>query len=186
MLLTDQGILKVIDFGLAREIRSRPPYTDYVSTRWYRVILIPPSSSGPRDHPQAAQLQQSRRHLRPRVHHVRTLHEQAHLPRTERNGSAQQDRLRPRVLHSLIPPLAPSPSRIGPKVSSSSPKEAWSYPNTPLSPWTKSYATPATMPSTSSNPCSNGTPTRESQPHKSSSIPTSMTPPPSSQEKSQA
>jgi len=22
---------------LAREIRSRPPYTDYVSTRWYRA-----------------------------------------------------------------------------------------------------------------------------------------------------
>ncbi|KAJ1622898.1 kinase-like domain-containing protein, partial [Pavlovales sp. CCMP2436] len=27
----------VADFGLAREIRSRPPYTDYVSTRWYRA-----------------------------------------------------------------------------------------------------------------------------------------------------
>lgn len=25
------------DFGLARETRSRPPYTDYVSTRWYRA-----------------------------------------------------------------------------------------------------------------------------------------------------
>lgn len=23
--------------GLAREIRSRPPFTDYVSTRWYRA-----------------------------------------------------------------------------------------------------------------------------------------------------
>ena len=31
------GIIKLIDFGLAREIRSRPPYTDYVSTRWYRA-----------------------------------------------------------------------------------------------------------------------------------------------------
>jgi serine/threonine protein kinase len=29
--------VKVADFGLAREIRSRPPYTDYVSTRWYRA-----------------------------------------------------------------------------------------------------------------------------------------------------
>jgi len=28
---------KVADFGLAREVRSRPPYTDYVSTRWYRA-----------------------------------------------------------------------------------------------------------------------------------------------------
>ena len=28
-------VLKIADFGLAREIRSLPPYTDYVSTRWY-------------------------------------------------------------------------------------------------------------------------------------------------------
>jgi len=28
---------KVCDFGLAREIRSRPPFTEYVSTRWYRA-----------------------------------------------------------------------------------------------------------------------------------------------------
>jgi serine/threonine protein kinase len=27
-------LIKVADFGLAREIRSRPPFTDYVSTRW--------------------------------------------------------------------------------------------------------------------------------------------------------
>lgn len=31
------GLIKIADFGLAREIRSRPPYTDYVSTRWYRA-----------------------------------------------------------------------------------------------------------------------------------------------------
>jgi serine/threonine protein kinase len=29
-------VVKLGDFGLAREVRSRPPYTDYVSTRWYR------------------------------------------------------------------------------------------------------------------------------------------------------
>ncbi|KAF0756329.1 hypothetical protein AaE_004673 [Aphanomyces astaci] len=29
-------VLKVADLGQAREIRSRPPFTDYVSTRWYR------------------------------------------------------------------------------------------------------------------------------------------------------
>ena len=40
-LLSDsKGLLKIIDFGLAREIRSRPPYTDYVATRWYRVFII--------------------------------------------------------------------------------------------------------------------------------------------------
>eukprot|EP00756_Hemistasia_phaeocysticola_P035044 Hpha_TRINITY_DN16559_c0_g1::TRINITY_DN16559_c0_g1_i1::g.134331::m.134331/K08829/MAK; male germ cell-associated kinase len=30
-------VVKLADFGLAREIRSRPPFTDYVSTRWYRA-----------------------------------------------------------------------------------------------------------------------------------------------------
>ncbi len=30
----------MIDFGLAREIRSLPPFTDYVSTRWYRAPEI--------------------------------------------------------------------------------------------------------------------------------------------------
>jgi len=32
--------VKLCDFGLAREVRSRPPYTDYVSTRWYRAPEI--------------------------------------------------------------------------------------------------------------------------------------------------
>lgn len=32
--------MKICDFGLAREVRSRPPYTDYVSTRWYRAPEI--------------------------------------------------------------------------------------------------------------------------------------------------
>ncbi|CAJ1009602.1 putative Protein kinase domain/Protein tyrosine kinase [Leishmania naiffi] len=30
-------VLKLADFGLVKEIRSRPPFTDYVSTRWYRA-----------------------------------------------------------------------------------------------------------------------------------------------------
>lgn len=29
--------VKIADFGLTREIESQPPYTDYVSTRWYRA-----------------------------------------------------------------------------------------------------------------------------------------------------
>ncbi|KAL1406001.1 Serine/threonine protein kinase [Vanrija albida] len=32
-----QVIVKLADFGLAREIDSKPPYTEYVSTRWYRA-----------------------------------------------------------------------------------------------------------------------------------------------------
>ena len=32
--------LKIADFGLAKEIRSRPPYTEYVATRWYRAPEI--------------------------------------------------------------------------------------------------------------------------------------------------
>lgn len=37
LLINDQGAVKLADFGLAREIRSRPPLTEYVSTRWYRA-----------------------------------------------------------------------------------------------------------------------------------------------------
>ena len=33
-ILVTRDTVKLADFGLAREIRSRPPYTDYVSTRW--------------------------------------------------------------------------------------------------------------------------------------------------------
>lgn len=32
-------LVKLADFGQAREIRSRPPYTDYVSTRWYVGVV---------------------------------------------------------------------------------------------------------------------------------------------------
>ena len=37
------SIIKLADFGLARETKSKPPYTEYVSTRWYRapeVLLL--------------------------------------------------------------------------------------------------------------------------------------------------
>jgi MAK-like kinase len=36
-VLMNEDKVKIADFGLAREIRSKPPYTDYVSTRWYRA-----------------------------------------------------------------------------------------------------------------------------------------------------
>jgi len=39
-LMVQGETLKIADFGLAREIRSRPPFTDYVSTRWYRAPEI--------------------------------------------------------------------------------------------------------------------------------------------------
>ena len=39
-LLVKDDAVKIADFGLAREIRSRPPFTDYVSTRWYRAPEI--------------------------------------------------------------------------------------------------------------------------------------------------
>ena len=35
ILVQKNLILKISDFGLIREIRSMPPYTEYVSTRWY-------------------------------------------------------------------------------------------------------------------------------------------------------
>ncbi|THH34073.1 hypothetical protein EUX98_g101 [Antrodiella citrinella] len=45
-------IIKLADFGLAREIKSKPPYTEYVSTRWYRapeVLLKSREYSAPVD-----------------------------------------------------------------------------------------------------------------------------------------
>lgn len=36
-LLEMAGTVKIADFGLVREIRARPPFTEYVSTRWYRA-----------------------------------------------------------------------------------------------------------------------------------------------------
>ncbi|PKA64137.1 Cyclin-dependent kinase F-4 [Apostasia shenzhenica] len=36
-LLVTKDIIKIADFGLARELCSLSPYTEYVSTRWYRA-----------------------------------------------------------------------------------------------------------------------------------------------------
>lgn len=46
------AIIKLADFGLARETKSNPPYTEYVSTRWYRapeVLLWSRDYSNPVD-----------------------------------------------------------------------------------------------------------------------------------------
>uniref|UniRef100_A0A665XAY4 non-specific serine/threonine protein kinase n=1 Tax=Echeneis naucrates TaxID=173247 RepID=A0A665XAY4_ECHNA len=52
LLCMGPELVKIADFGLAREIRSQPPYTDYVSTRWYRapeILLKSTSYSSPID-----------------------------------------------------------------------------------------------------------------------------------------
>lgn len=52
LLCSGPDCVKIADFGLAREIRSRPPYTDYVSTRWYRgpeVLLRSTNYNSPID-----------------------------------------------------------------------------------------------------------------------------------------
>ncbi|XP_065161851.1 serine/threonine-protein kinase MAK-like [Atheta coriaria] len=52
ILCCGPDLVKIADFGLVREIRSRPPYTDYVSTRWYRapeVLLHATTYSSPID-----------------------------------------------------------------------------------------------------------------------------------------
>ncbi|KAM4557540.1 serine/threonine-protein kinase MAK-like [Fundulus diaphanus] len=52
LLCMGPELVKIADFGLAREIRSQPPYTDYVSTRWYRApeaLLKSRSYSSPID-----------------------------------------------------------------------------------------------------------------------------------------
>ena len=37
ILVAGGSTLKLADFGVAREVRSRPPYTRYIGTRWYRA-----------------------------------------------------------------------------------------------------------------------------------------------------
>ncbi|CAH1776223.1 unnamed protein product [Owenia fusiformis] len=52
ILCNGPDLVKIADMGLAREIRSQPPYTDYVSTRWYRapeVLLRSTSYNSPID-----------------------------------------------------------------------------------------------------------------------------------------
>lgn len=48
-LLVTNNTIKIADFGLAREVSSVPPFTDYVSTRWYRApeVLLQSSSYTP-------------------------------------------------------------------------------------------------------------------------------------------
>lgn len=48
-LLVTNNTIKIADFGLAREVSSEPPFTDYVSTRWYRApeVLLQSSSYTP-------------------------------------------------------------------------------------------------------------------------------------------
>ncbi|XP_073039274.1 serine/threonine-protein kinase MHK-like [Primulina eburnea] len=48
-LLVTNNTIKIADFGLARELSSMPPFTDYVSTRWYRApeVLLRSSSYTP-------------------------------------------------------------------------------------------------------------------------------------------
>ena len=44
--------IKIADFGLAKEINAKPPFTDYVSTRWYRapeILLRAPDYNAPID-----------------------------------------------------------------------------------------------------------------------------------------
>lgn len=45
-LLVSKNVIKIADLGQAREINGKPPYTDYVTTRWYRapeVLLHAPA-----------------------------------------------------------------------------------------------------------------------------------------------
>uniref|UniRef100_A0A0D6QTT6 non-specific serine/threonine protein kinase n=1 Tax=Araucaria cunninghamii TaxID=56994 RepID=A0A0D6QTT6_ARACU len=47
-LLVTKDVIKIADFGLAREVFSQPPFTEYVSTRWYRApeVLLQSSTYG--------------------------------------------------------------------------------------------------------------------------------------------
>jgi serine/threonine protein kinase len=52
VLLNENLEVKLADFGLVREIRSQPPFTDYVATRWYRapeILFKSPTYNSPVD-----------------------------------------------------------------------------------------------------------------------------------------
>lgn len=52
LLISQDNTVKLIDFGLAKEIRSKPPFTEYISTRWYRspeLLLHSSTYSAPID-----------------------------------------------------------------------------------------------------------------------------------------
>ena len=52
ILIANDLSIKIIDFGISREIRSKPPFTEYVSTRWYRapeLLFKFPTYSAPVD-----------------------------------------------------------------------------------------------------------------------------------------
>jgi protein kinase len=52
VLVGPKQTCKIADFGLAKEVRSQPPYTEYVSTRWYRapeLLLHSPRYNAPVD-----------------------------------------------------------------------------------------------------------------------------------------
>lgn len=40
LLCNGPELVKIADFGLAKEIRTKPPHTEYISTRWYRAPEI--------------------------------------------------------------------------------------------------------------------------------------------------
>ena len=51
-LLCYNQTVKIADFGLAKERDAKPPFTDYVSTRWYRapeILLRSPDYNAPID-----------------------------------------------------------------------------------------------------------------------------------------
>jgi male germ cell-associated kinase len=48
-LLVSKDVIKLADFGLAREVSSLPPYTEYVSTRWLALPTLQTRHQNKRD-----------------------------------------------------------------------------------------------------------------------------------------
>jgi serine/threonine protein kinase len=94
-ILVTRDIVKLADFGLARETRGGGDFTEYVSTRWYRAPEVPHQ---PRD---AFFCQVELRNAEPCLHHVCICQPDGAGLMTTVSRGTQQISPRPRVRMQL-------------------------------------------------------------------------------------
>lgn len=99
-ILVKGDCVKLADFGLVKEMDSRPPYTEYISTRWFEVVVVSHSKVSRAGNPVALKaLQRRRGHVGRWMHHGRTDDAVSPVSRNERGRRGLQDLLRSGLPH---------------------------------------------------------------------------------------